>query len=147
MWGEKRGRCEGSPVGVFLARTRNRFQNLDFSRFSCSVQVLNFGSFRGFPQFLGDPKKSRNADFSAVSQNFEGRACPKILCGFSVMNRFWNLDFPWFPTNFRGPKNSQNVIFPRFLGILKDGLVQKNLELGLLRSFLGILKGRTHPKN
>ncbi len=73
-----RGRCEGSPVGKFLARHKE--------------QVLTFGFSRGFPvmnrfRYLdfsavsrnfygaGPPKKSQNLDFYAVSWDFEGRAC------------------------------------------------------------------------
>ncbi len=79
-----------------------------------------------------------------MSRDFEGRAHPKILRGFPAMNSFQNLDFQWFPAIFRGPKkNLETWIFPQFLRILKDRLVQKFSELGLLRSYLGILKGRT----
>ncbi len=46
-----------------------------------------------------------------MSRDFEGRAHPRILCGFPAMNRFQNLDFQWFPAIFRGPKNSRNADF------------------------------------
>jgi hypothetical protein len=75
-------------------------------QFSCNVQVSKFGSFCGFPQFLGNPKISQNADFSAVFRDFEGLARPKKIHGLSAMNRFQYLDFPQFPVNFRGPKKS-----------------------------------------
>jgi hypothetical protein len=53
--------------------------------------------------------------------------------GFSVVSH-----------DFKGTqKLLETWIFLQFLGILKDGLVQKFSDLGLLRSFLGILKGQT----
>jgi hypothetical protein len=36
------------------------------------MALLKFGFFRGFLQFLVTQKKSQNADFSAVSWDFEG---------------------------------------------------------------------------
>jgi hypothetical protein len=60
----------------------------------------NFGFFCGFPQFLGDPKKSQNVDFSAVSWDFEGRAHSKILCDFPAMKRAQNLDLPAVSRDF-----------------------------------------------
>ncbi len=81
------------------------------------MALPKFGFFCGFLQFLGDPKKSPNADFSAVSRDFEGRAHPKNLRGFPAMNRFPNLDFPWFPAIIRGPKIfSKRGFFRDFLG-------------------------------
>jgi hypothetical protein len=52
MRGEMRGRCEGSPVGKFLARHEE--------------QVLTFGFYRGIPTM----NRFRYLDFSAVSSNF-----------------------------------------------------------------------------
>jgi hypothetical protein len=118
-----------------------------FKRIFEKMALTKFGFFRGFLRFLGDPKKfSKRGFFRGVLGYFEGRARPKILRGFPAMNRFQNLDFQWFPAIFRGPKKFSKrgfFIFPQFLGILKDRLVQKFSELGLLRSILGILKGRT----
>ena len=98
------GRCEEKREEdgrvCQLGNFWNRFQNLDFSGFSCNVQFQNFGFFCGFPRFLGDPKNSQNADFSAVSRDFEGRARPKILCSFPAMNRAQNLDLPAVSRNF-----------------------------------------------
>ena len=54
-----------------------------FSRFSLDVQVSKFRIFMRFPAIFRGPKNSQNTDFSAVSWDFEGRARPKILCGFS----------------------------------------------------------------
>jgi hypothetical protein len=55
-----------------------------FSQYSRNVQVLKFRIFPRFSAiFRGPKKKSQNADFSAVSRDFEGWARPKILCGFS----------------------------------------------------------------
>jgi hypothetical protein len=71
-----------------------------FRSFPVMYRFQNFGFFRGFLQFLGDPKNSQNADFSAVSQDFEGQAHPKILCGFPAMNRAQNLDLPVVTRNF-----------------------------------------------
>jgi hypothetical protein len=63
------------------------------------------------------------------------------------MNRFLKFGFSHgFPRFLGDPKILEMLISPWFLGILKDGLVQNVSELGLLPSFLGILKGRTHPK-
>ncbi len=80
--------------------SQNGFQNLDSLQFSCDVQVSKFGYLCGFPRFFGGPKKSQNADFSAVSQDFEGQAPPKILRGFPTMKRFQNPDFPAVSCNF-----------------------------------------------
>jgi hypothetical protein len=44
------------------------------------------------------------------------------------------------------PKKSQSSDLSAVSWDLKDGLAQIFLKLRLLRSFLGILKGRTHPK-
>jgi hypothetical protein len=104
------GRCEEKQVedvrvchlGNFWQGTRNRFQNSDFSRISRNVQVSKFGFISGFPQFLGDPKKFLKHYFSVVSWDFEGWACPKILCSFPATNRFPNLNFLQFPAIFRG---------------------------------------------
>ena len=76
------------------------FEILIFCGFPATYRFQNFGFFRGFLQFLEDPKNSQNADFSAVSQDFEGWARPKILCGFSAMNRAQNLDFPAVSCDF-----------------------------------------------
>jgi hypothetical protein len=110
MWGETRGRWEGSPVGKFLE------QVLKFW-FFCGIPVTyrfqNFGFFRGFTQFLGYPKNSQNADFSAVSWDVEGRGCPKILRGFSRNEQGSKSGFSrGVPQFFGDPKNSQNAIFP-----------------------------------
>ncbi len=74
-----------------------------FLQFSLDVQVSKFWIFPffcGFLRFLGDPKNSQNADFSAVSWDFEGRAHPKILRGFPAMNRAQHLDLPAVSRNF-----------------------------------------------
>ncbi len=79
---------------------RTGFEILIFLRFSRDVQVSKFWIFPRFPAFCRGPKKSQNADFSAVSWDFEGRACPKILRGFPAMNRAQNLDFPAVSRDF-----------------------------------------------
>jgi hypothetical protein len=71
-----------------------------FLRFSRDVQVLKFWIFPRFPAIIRGPKNSQNADFSAVSRDFEGQACPKILRGFSAMNRAQNFDLPAVSHNF-----------------------------------------------
>jgi hypothetical protein len=79
----------------------NRFQDSDF--FVVFPQCTDF-KFLDFyavsSDFLGDPKYSQSADFSAVSWNFEGQACPKILRSFPAMNRAQNLDLPAVSRNF-----------------------------------------------
>jgi hypothetical protein len=97
MWGETSGRWEGSPVGKKFG---TGFKILIFCGFPATYRFQNFGLFRGFPRFLGDPKKSQNADFSTVSRDFEGQARSKILCGFPTMNRAQNLDFPTVSHDF-----------------------------------------------
>jgi hypothetical protein len=47
--------------------------------------------FRGFPQFLGDPKNSQNADISAISWDFEGRAHPKNFGTRTFPQFSWDL--------------------------------------------------------
>ncbi len=71
-----------------------------FCGFPMTYRFQNFGFICGFPQFLGDPKNSQNADFSTVSRDFEGRARPKILHCFPAMNRAQNLDLPVVSRNF-----------------------------------------------
>ncbi len=118
-----------------------------FCGFPTTYRFQNFGFFPWFSAIFRGPKKSQNADFSAVSRDFEGRARPKILRSFPAMNRAQNLDFPAVSHNFYGTQKIFETRFsPRFLGISKDGLVQNFSELGLPRSFLGILKCWTHPK-
>jgi hypothetical protein len=64
-------------------------------------------------QFLGDPKNSQNADFSAVSRDFEGWARPKILRGFSCNEQGSKSGFSRSDRDcFVDPKNSQNAVFP-----------------------------------
>ncbi len=92
-----RGRWEGLPVGKFLEQV-SKFGF--FCSFPTTYRFQNFDFFRGFPQFLGDPKNSQNADFSAVSWDFEGWAHPIILRGFPVMNRAQNLDLPAVSRDF-----------------------------------------------
>jgi hypothetical protein len=88
---------------------------------------------RIFPQYLGILKDGLIQKFFVV---------------FLAMNRAQNLDFPAKSCDFLGTqKKSRNAVFPRFLGISKDGLAQIVFELKLPRSFLGILKCRTLPKN
>ncbi len=65
-----------------------------FLRFSRNIQVSKIWIFPRFPAIFRGPKNSQNADFSAVSWDFEGQASPKILCGFPAMNRAQNLDLP-----------------------------------------------------
>ncbi len=65
-----------------------------FCSFPMTYRFQIFRFFRGFP------KNSQNADFSAVSRDFEGRAHPKILRGFPAMNRAQNLDLPAVSRNF-----------------------------------------------
>ncbi len=67
---------------------------------SRDVQVSKFWIFLRFPAIFWGPKNSQNADFSAVSQDFEGWACSKILRGFPAMNRAQNLDLPAVSRNF-----------------------------------------------
>ncbi len=165
MWGETRGWWEGLPVGKFLEQVSKFWF---FLRFSAMYRFWNFGFFCGFPPFSGNPKKSQNADFSAVAWDFEGLACPKNSSGFSRDEQGSKSGFSRsVPQFFGDPKNSWNVVFPRFLGISKDGLVQNFLELrpqfswdfkvldqpkkisepaNLSAVFLGNSKRWTHPK-
>jgi hypothetical protein len=76
----------------------------------------NFECFRSFPRFLGDPK--HNANFSAVSRDFEGRACPKILRGFPAIDRAQNLDLPAVTRNFLG---TQKILEKRFFPAVFSG--------------------------
>jgi hypothetical protein len=71
-----------------------------FCGFPATYRFQNFGFFHSFLRFLGDPKNSQNTDFSAVFWDFEGRAHPKILCGFPAINRAQNLDLPVVSRNF-----------------------------------------------
>ncbi len=59
------------------------FEILIFSRFSRNVQVSKFWTFPRFPAIFRGPENSQNADFPAVSWDFEGWARPKIPRGFS----------------------------------------------------------------
>jgi hypothetical protein len=71
-----------------------------FCSFPAMYRFQNFRFFCSFPRFLGNPKNSQNADFSAVSRDFEGRAHPKILRSFPAINRAQNLDLPAVSHNF-----------------------------------------------
>jgi hypothetical protein len=71
-----------------------------FLQYSHDVQVSKFWIFPRFPAIFRGPKKSQNADFSAVSWDFEGWAPPKILRSFPAMNRAQNLDLPAVSRNF-----------------------------------------------
>ncbi len=71
-----------------------------FCGFPAMYRFQNFGFFRGFLRFLGDPKNCQNADFPAESWDFKGRARPKILCCFPMMNMAQNLDLPAVSRNF-----------------------------------------------
>ncbi len=79
---------------------RTGFKIWMFSPFFRNVHVLKFWNFPRFPAIFRGPKTSQNADFSAVSQDYEGRAHPKILPGFPTMNRAQNLDLPAVSRNF-----------------------------------------------
>jgi hypothetical protein len=125
------GRCEEKREEdgrvCQLGNFRNRFQNSDFFAVfpRCTgFEILFF--FCGFLQFLGDPKNSLNADFSAVSRDFEGQAHPKILCGFPAMNRVQNLDLP--------------AAFRDFYG------TQKILKTWFSPAVSWDFEGRAHPK-
>jgi hypothetical protein len=62
---------------------------------------------------------------------------------FSRNEQVSKFGFSVVSCDFQGTQKILEMrIFPQFLGILKDRLVKK-LELGLLRSFLRILKGWT----
>jgi hypothetical protein len=75
--------------------------------FPATYRLQNFRFFRGFPRFLGDPKNSQNADFSAVSWDFEGQARPKIPRGFSCNEQGSKSGFSrGVPRFFGDPKNS-----------------------------------------
>ncbi len=144
MWGETRGRWEGLPFGKFLEQV-SKFGF--FCGFPPTYRFQNFGFFRGFPQFLGDPKILKIQIFLQCLGILKDGLIQKF---FVVFPRWTGLKiwiFTWCPAIFRGPqKFSKRGFSALFLGILKDGLIQNFLELGLPRSFLGILKGRTHPK-
>jgi hypothetical protein len=71
-----------------------------FLQFSRDVQVSKVWIFSRFPAIFRGPKTSQNADFSTVSWDFEGWACPKILRGFPMMNRAQNLDLPVVSRDF-----------------------------------------------
>ncbi len=98
------GRCEEKREEDgrvhHLGNFRNRFQNSDFFQFSPNVQASKFCFFSRFPAIFRGPKNSQNADFSAVSWDFEVQACPKILRGFPAMNRAQNLDLPTVSRDF-----------------------------------------------
>jgi hypothetical protein len=89
------------------------FEILIFSRFSRNVQVSKFRIFCGFLRFSEYQKKSQNADFSTVSQDFEGKACPKIFHGFSRNEQGSKSGFSRNVLQFLGgPKKSRNAVFP-----------------------------------
>jgi hypothetical protein len=135
-------------LGNFWQGTSNRFQNLDFLWFACDVQVSKLDFFRGFPQFLGDQKKSLNAHFSVVARDFEGQARPKNSLRFSRNEQVSKFGFSCgFPQFLGDLKISQNSDFSSVSQCF-EGRAPPNIfsELGLLRSSLGILKGQTHPK-
>jgi hypothetical protein len=69
---------------------------LDFLRVFRNIQVSKFWIF---PQFLAN-FRGPFENFFAVSRDFKGWACPKILCGFPAMNRAQNLDLPAVSCNF-----------------------------------------------
>jgi hypothetical protein len=109
MWGETRGRWEGLPVGKFLEQVPKFWF---FCIFPATYRFRNFGFSRGFPWFLGEPKNSQNADFSAVSRDFEGRARPKNPRGFSLDEQGSKSGFSCGVLQFLGdPKNSRNAVF------------------------------------
>jgi hypothetical protein len=84
-----------------------------FFQFFCDVQVSKFWIFPQFPAIFRVPKNSQNADFSAVSWDFEGRARPKILCGFSRNEQGSKSGFSCGVPQFLGdPKKSRNPVFP-----------------------------------
>ncbi len=83
-----------------------------------------------------------------VSTRHKEQVSNLIFPHFLTMNRYQNLDFS--ALIFQGwalPKILETWIYPRFLGMYKDGLTKNLSKLGLFCSFLGILKGQTHPKN
>jgi hypothetical protein len=89
------------------------FEILIFLQFSHDVQVSKFWIFLRFPAIFRGPKNSQNADFSAVSRDFEGRAHPKILRGFSRDEQGSKSGFPrGVPKFFGDPKKSSNAVFP-----------------------------------
>jgi hypothetical protein len=71
-----------------------------FLQFSRNVQVSKFWIFPRFLAIFRGPKNSQNMDFSAVSWDFEGRACPKILRSFPAMNSAKSLDLPALSRGF-----------------------------------------------
>ncbi len=83
-----------------------------FAVFPRCTGFKNLGFFRGFLRFLGDPNNSQNADFSAVSRDFEGRARPKKSSRFSRDEQVLKFGFSRGFLQFLGnPKNSQNADF------------------------------------
>jgi hypothetical protein len=114
---------------------------------SRDVQVSKFRIFPQFPVIFRGPKKSQNADFSAVSRDFKGQACPNILRGFPTMNKAQHLDLPAVSRDFqRTQKFSKRGFSPRFLGILKDGLIQKKYGTQTSPQFSRDFEGSDPPK-
>ncbi len=138
MWGETRGRWEGSPVGKFLEQV-SKFEF--FHGFPATYRFWNSRFFRDFPQFLGDPKKSQNADFFRSVSGFWRLGSPK-----NSSRKIWI--FPRCPAIFRGPKKFLKRGFPRgFLGFWRTDLSKFFRNSDFPAVFLGILKGWTHPKS
>jgi hypothetical protein len=112
------GRCEEKQeedvrvcqLGNFVARNKEQISKVRFFAVFLQCTGLEIWIFPRSPAIFRRPKNSRNADFSAVSQDFEGQACSKNLRGFPAMNRFQSLDFFVVSRDFLGdPKNSQNA--------------------------------------
>jgi hypothetical protein len=100
-----RGRCEEKQEeDGRVCQLENFLEQVSkFGFFAVFLQCtgLKIWIFTRFPAFFGGTQKNLEMRiFSAVSQDFEGQAHPKILHGFPTMNRFQNLDFPAVSCNF-----------------------------------------------
>ncbi len=65
--------------------------------------------FCGFPRFLGDPKNSWKADFSAISWDFEGWARPKTFRTRTSLQFSWDFEGTDPPKKIVDPQT-----YPRF---------------------------------
>ncbi len=125
------------------------FEILIFLWFSCDVQVSKFWIFPRFPAiFRGTKKILKTRIFPQCLGILKDGLVQKFFAVFPAMNRAQNLDFLVVSRIFLLTQKILETWFsPRFLGISKDRLVQIFSELELPRSFLEILKCRTHLKN
>ncbi len=148
MWGETRRRCEGLPFGKFLVRNKEQVSKFGFFAVFLRCTGLKISIFPRFPAIFRGPKKSSNADLSAVSWDFEGQACPKILRGLPAMNRFQNLYFSAVFCDFLGTqKFSKCGFFCSFTGFSRTGTPKTFRNLVFSAVFLWFWRNRPTKKN